>query len=122
MAREYLLTQIDHKFGRMNQNSIYEVHFLDLSDLETYVTIVDESFRNFTRSNWNNLVYGDTPYGIYTGLVRTAKKTRSGTSIISADSYPQIIAHCTRDEVIAIIEYKLKELDALLTDNHAATA
>ena len=111
MAREYLLTKIEHKFGTKNQNSIYDIHWFDLTDSELYVTIVDESYRNFVRSNWNQMVYGDTPYGIYTGLVRTARRTRDGTLVISADSHPQQLMPLTRDEMIAILEWKLKELE-----------
>lgn len=112
MARQYLLTKIEHEFGKLNSNSIHRIYFLDLEDMEEYVTIVDESFRNFTRSNWHTLCYyQDTPYGIYTGLVRTAKKTKAGTPVISADSYPQMIEPLTREELIAVIEFKIIEME-----------
>lgn len=114
MARQYLLTRIEHEFGRLNSNSIHRIYWLDLEDMEEYVTVVDESYRNFTRSGWHALCYySDTPYGIYTGLVRTAKKTRAGVSVISADSYPQLIEPLTRDELIAVIEFKILELETV---------
>lgn len=114
MARQYLLTKIEHEFGKLNSNSIHKIYFLDLEDMQEYVTIVDESFRNFTRSNWHTLCYyQDTPYGIYTGLVRTAKRTKAGVPVISADSYPQMIEPLTKDELIAVIEFKILELETV---------
>ena len=113
MARQYLLTRIEHDVGNLNLTTIHRIYWLDLEDLEEYVTVVDESYRNFTRSNWHNLCSDSTtPYGIYTGLVRTARRTRAGVRVVSADSYPQRIEPLTRDELIAVIEFKILELDA----------
>jgi hypothetical protein len=112
MARQYLLTRIEHDVGTLNLTRIHRIYWLDLEDLEEYVTVVDESYRNFTRSGWHTLCLDSTtPYGIYTGLVRTRRRTRAGVRVVSADSYPQRIEPLTRDDVIARIESKIVKLE-----------
>ena len=104
MAKEYLLVDISTKNStRGTGDYIYEVDFIDLDDFEYYTTTVDPTMRNWTRCNWNTICYGDIPYGVYTGLIRTAKKTKENTRVISADSYPQCLSPLSADETTELV-------------------
>jgi hypothetical protein len=107
---EYLLTDIVRKIGSYNQSFIYDITFVDLVDLQVYMCVVDESFRNYTRSGWHNLVHGDVPYGLYAGLRRTAGRDRDGLPIISADSHPALIEPLTEAEIFRILTIRQEQL------------
>jgi hypothetical protein len=74
------------------------------------MTVVDETMRNFQRSHWDTIVAGSIPYGLYSGLRRTAKKDKDGLPVISADSHPQLIDPMTLDEVTRYIEIRQEQL------------
>lgn len=117
MAKEYLLTDIRTKHSKRGTGDyIYEVEFLDIDDLHVYVSVVDPTMRNWTRCNWELICEGEIPYGAYSGLIRTARKTQEGISVISADSYPQLICPMTEQELIDVIQYRKIEL---ITKNKA---
>jgi hypothetical protein len=107
---EYILSHIEPKLGHLNNTRIYDITFVDLVDLQVYMCVVDESYRNFTRSHWDTIVTGSIPYGLYTGLRKTAKKDREGLSVISADSIPQLIEPMTEREVFRVLEIRSQQL------------
>ena len=111
MAHEYLLLDVTRKTSKRGTGDyIYEVSFVDLDDLQDYVTIVDPTMRNWTRCNWQLICEGTTPYGAYSGLIRTARKTQQNTPVISADSYPQLICMMTANEIVKVIEHRTLQL------------
>ena len=83
---------------------------MDLVDLQVYMCVVDESYRNFIRSHWDTIVTGDIPYGLYAGLRKTARKDHDGLPVISADSMPQLIEPMTEDEVFRVLEIRSEQL------------
>lgn len=107
---EYILTDITAKHGRMNQSMIFDITFVDLVDLQVYMCVVDESYRNYTRSGWHNIVAGSIPYGLYTGLRKTAKRDKDGLPVISADSHPALIDPMTESEVYHVLEIRAEQL------------
>ena len=109
---EYLLTDITRKIGSRNQSFIYDVTFVDLVDLQVYMCVVDESYRNYIRSGWHNIVLGSIPYGLYTGLRKTARLDRDGLPVISADSYPALIEPLTETEIFNILTVRQEQLTA----------
>ena len=107
---EYILTDITPKLGHLNNTYIYDITFVDLVDLQVYMCVVDESYRNFIRSHWDGIVTGHIPYGLYTGLRKTAKKDKDGLPVISADSLPQLIDPMTEDEIFNILTIRQEQL------------
>jgi len=105
MTREYILSDIEKKIGHKHNTWIWDITWIDPEDLEIYTTVVDESMRNYTGSGWDQIVHGAVPYGIYTGLRRTARQNQDHLRVISADSHPQLTAPMTLDEVFRIVEY-----------------
>ena len=110
---EYILTDITPKIGSKHNSYIWDITFVDLVDLQVYMTVVDESMRNFTRSRWDSIVTGPIPYGLYTGLRRTARKDKDGLPVISADSHPQLIDPMTEAEVFHVLEIRQQQLGLL---------
>jgi hypothetical protein len=116
MAREYLLVDINTKLSKRGTGDyIYEVGFVDLEDLCYYVSVVDPTMRNWTRCNWELICTGSIPYGAYTGLIRTERRTQQNTPVISADSYPQMITPLSESDIIDILQYRQIEI---LTNPH----
>lgn len=107
---EYILTDITRKEGKLNYSDIWEITFVDLVDLQVYATVVDSTYRNYTRSGWHNLVNGPVPYGLYTGLRKTAKRDKDGLPVISADSHPALIEPLTESEVFYVLQTRQEQL------------
>lgn len=92
--KQYLLIEMTKAASKINAGAT--VHRLvwvcmDAADehyLEMYETCVDDSMRNFTRSGWDQIIAAKYPWGVYSGLIRTARTNRQGTNVISADSHP----------------------------------
>jgi len=107
---EYILADIERKIGTRHNTWIYDITWVEPLTLDVFMTVVDESMRNFTRSHWDVIVAGDIPYGIYAGLRVTARRDRIGLAVISADSIPQMIAPMTHSEVERYIEIRQDQL------------
>ena len=110
MTREYILSDIEKKIGTRHNTWIWDITWVELDTLEVYMTVVDESMRNYTRSGWDRIVHGAIPYGSYTGLVRTARTDKSGLRVISADSHPQLVTPLTTHEIELLIEHQQQRL------------
>ena len=110
MAREYILSDIEKKIGSKNNSWIWDITWVELETLDVYMTVVDETMRNYTRSGWDRIVTGAIPYGSYTGLIRTARRDRTGLRVISADSYPQLVTPLTTHEIDLLIDHQQHEL------------
>lgn len=113
MAREYILSDIERKIGTKHNTWIWDITWVELDTLDVYMTVVDESMRNYERSGWNNIVNGDIPYGSYTGLIRTARTDKNGLKVISADSHPQLVTPLTVREIEQLIEYQQQHIAEL---------
>ena len=107
---EYILADIERKIGTKHNTWIYDITWVEPVTLDVFMTVVDESMRNFTRSHWDVMVTGDIPYGIYAGLRITARRDRVGLAVISADSIPQMITPMTQLEVERYIEIRQDQL------------
>jgi len=96
--------------GIKNYADIYEITWVDIESLEVLMTIVDSTYRNYTRSHWDQIVTKENPLGIYTGLRRTAQTTQDRLTIISADSYPSLVEPLTEAEVVDILQVRQEQL------------
>ena len=110
MAREYILSDIEKKIGSKNNSWIWDITWVELATLDVYMTVVDETMRNYTRSGWDNIVRGAIPYGSYTGLIRTARTDKNGLRVISADSHPQLVTPLTTTEIELLIDHQQQQL------------
>jgi hypothetical protein len=110
---ECILTEIEQKEGKLNQSIIYVFHWIDCETYDRYETIVDTTYRNYTRCKWNEIISSSKPLGIYGNLRITPAKTKRGKVIINADSKPEKITDMTMDEIIEVVEirtqYDIKE-------------
>jgi hypothetical protein len=113
--KQYLLVNIEQDLSKLNGSVFWRLTFLDLDDYSQWETAIDPSYRNFTRSNWDHVVYDTEPFGIYEGLIQTARKTLDGTGVLTADSYPAKIACVASHEEI------MQVLESLLQASHPHT-
>lgn len=107
---DYILADIERKIGTKHNTWIYDITWVEPETLDVFMTVVDESMRNFTRSHWDIIVTGHIPYGIYAGLRVTARRDQIGLAVISADSIPQMITPMTHNEVEQYIEIRQDQL------------
>jgi len=110
MAREYILSDIEKKIGSKNNSWIWDITWVELETLDVYMTVVDETMRNYTRSGWDQIVTGAIPYGSYTGLIRTARTDKNGLRVISADSHPQLVTPLTTRDIELLIDHQQQQL------------
>lgn len=106
----YILSDIQQRLGHINGTQIWEITWVDPEDLAVLTTTVDESYRNYRRNHWDVMVSGAIPYGLYQGLVKTLRQDRDRLSVLSADSYPQLIEPMTAREVEQFIEIRQQDL------------
>jgi len=108
--KNYLLTKITGKLGKLNGSQIYTLTFVDADTLDTLECVVDTTYRNYTRSRWNEVIDNEL-YGMYTNLVRSSSKTSKGKQVINADSYPQLEERNTQSELEDYIKAKRKQIN-----------
>ena len=113
MARkQYLLVNIEEDLSKLNGSVYWRLTFLDLDDYSTWETTVDHSYRNFSRCGWDSIINDSRPFGIYEGLRQTARKTRDGNGVLTADSRPDKIACVdSHEEIFTILEELQREAE-----------
>jgi len=103
MSNEYILVERTSRQGR-NGVTFWRFTFYCLSDGLFYETTVDNTYDNFRKSGWDHLADDPCPWGVYTGLTRTKRRTREGMPVITADSLPRIQTRCeSQEEAIAVV-------------------
>lgn len=102
MAKQYVLTDITRKLGRLNESDIWDLTWLDTDELKIYMMVVDSSYRNY--SKWQYIIDNNC-LGIYAGLKRTNRQDHDGVDVMSADSQPQLVSLSTEDEIFKIVEW-----------------
>ena len=106
MSNLYALIDVQEKQSRINPGAlVYQLKWIDLDTLAIYTTAVDTSYRNYTRSHWDQYIRDPITWGIYSGLKRSARQDQHGGIVISADSHP----HCeyiflTQNQSIEFVE------------------
>jgi hypothetical protein len=93
MARQYILSEVESQPSR-NGTTMWRLRFTDIDNLEQVDMTVDSTYRNFTRSGWDHVVRDPEPWGVYEGLRRTSRKTRTGRTVVSADSGVCLVFRC----------------------------
>jgi len=110
MAKTLILADVTTKIGHLNGTYIHDVTLLDPVDLQLHTCVVDESYRNYTRSGWDKILERPIQYGLYGGLRETKKTNKEGFPVISADSRPLLIEPLTQADVELVIEVRKEDL------------
>ena len=103
MTNEYILVNIEEGRSQLNGGRYWRLTFVSIDDGLTYEMTVDPTYNNFKKSGWDHVVQDDYPFGIYTGLKQTKKKTARGTPVVSADGAARIVYRCADDAELARI-------------------
>lgn len=109
MALEYLLVDVTEGRSQLNGGRFWRLTFVAIEDGQTYEMTVDPAYDNFKRNGWDHVVGDEYPYGVYTGLRRTARKTSRGTPVISADGQARMVYRCANDAELARLVELLTE-------------
>ena len=101
-TRTLVLVKRSDRYSPINTGMFIEYTFFDVDTGDLLVTNIDSNYRNF--NNWYTIVNNPEPWGIYSNLVVTNKRTKKGLKIVSADSYPQLEELATIDQIIELIK------------------
>ena len=102
--KQLILADITAKTGRLNEDLIYDITFVCPETLDIFMTVVDSTYKNYTRNHWDQIVRDPEPFGLYSGLRVTDKQDKAGTRVITADSKPHKMMDLSQAEIIAVIE------------------
>lgn len=90
MTQEYILLDIEQRRG-FNGVDFYRLTFQHLDTNQIVEMTVDRTYKNFHSSGWNHVIDDPCPWGVYTDLKQTRRTTRSGHSVVTADSPARIL-------------------------------
>lgn len=108
---KYILIERTSQRSVQNGVTMWRLTFYCLDDGLLYEMTVDPTYRNFRKKGWDHVVESDNPWGVYGNLTRTARETREGTPVLTADSQPELIYRCEdRDEAAAMMQLNEEEL------------
>jgi hypothetical protein len=86
----YILIDRRSQPGR-NGTQMWRLTWWCIDDDTAWEMTVDSSYRNFRQSGWDHVVNHDCPWGVYSGLQRTGRRTAAGTGVLTADSPADLI-------------------------------
>ena len=102
----YVLVDRKQSWSSINSCEMYRFTWISLSTFDVYETTVDPSYGNWTTRGWQHLSLTDTPWGVYTGLKPTKKRTKSNVQVITADSKPQLLVSCESQDLACDVVMK----------------
>ena len=85
---KYILIGKTAEHSRLNDCPMWRITWYCVDDRTIWEMTVDETYRNW--SQWRDFVTGNT-WGIYTNIKRTAKTTRAGMQVATADRRPDLV-------------------------------
>jgi hypothetical protein len=89
----WILTDRESRSGR-NGVEITILTFQNILTNQVAEMTLDPTYRNYHRSGWNHVVQHSCPWGIYQNLKLTARTTREGRPVLTADSAADIVYRC----------------------------
>ena len=89
-AQEYVLIERHSQPGR-NGVTMWRLVFYSLATGDICEMTLDSSYRNFRRSGWEHVVEDPSPWGAYTDLRRTQRRTRQDRPVLTADSPARLV-------------------------------
>ncbi|CAB5207130.1 hypothetical protein UFOVP180_31 [uncultured Caudovirales phage] len=111
----YLLESIDETLGYSSNTVRITLHWREVDTLDSYITTIDPSYKNYTSVGWKHFLKDPEPWGVYTGMVVSKRSSKRGEGILDADSLPLLHEALTRREVQEYI--KLRE-QAIAQEQH----
>ena len=97
----HILTQVSFRErSPRSGHPTYHLVWIDYDTLETLVTDVDTTMRNYLLKGWRQVLQQPEPLGLYTNLEVT-RRTSNGLRVITADSRPVQAGVLTPDEIQA---------------------
>ena len=83
-TEHYVLIDIEPQLSRFG-NTMWRLTFHCIEDGRDYEMTVADNFDNFRDQGWDHVVTHDQPWGIYTNLHRTSRRSDSGAQVLTAD-------------------------------------
>lgn len=103
-----VLVAIEELHSTLNLGRYYRIEWLDVDTCQILQTSVDSQYNNYR--HWRTIVENNhIPYGIYSNLILTDKRTRSGYGVISADSIAHLDEELTPEQVELLVEALVEE-------------
>lgn len=101
---EYVLINKE-QFRSRTGARMWRITWVCLDDLTHWETSIAEDMDNFLNRGWRSVCNNPDPWGIYTGLKRTTKTSKSGVPIITADSKQKLLQGIDTQEIaIQLVE------------------
>lgn len=97
----WILADCAENRSQLNGGRFWRLTFVNADTGETTEMTVDPAYNNFKKAGWDHVVADAYPYGIYSGLKRTKKKTKRGVPVVSADGPARLIYRCENDDELA---------------------
>jgi len=111
MAKKYVLVERNSQPSR-NGVTMWRLTFYCLDDGSLWEMTVDSSYRNFRRQGWDHVVEADNPWGIYKGLKRTQRMTKTNMPVLTADGMAELIYRCEdQAQARALVELNEEEIN-----------
>lgn len=111
MSKKYILVERNSQPSR-NGVTMWRLTFYCLDDGSLWEMTVDPTYKNFRRSGWDHIVESECPWGVYTGLRRTRRITRTNMPVLTADGLPELIYRCEdQAQARALIELNEQEIN-----------
>ena len=107
MSKKYILVERNSQPSR-NGVTMWRLTFYCLDDGSLWEMTVDSSYRNFRKQGWDHVVESDNPWGIYKGLKRTQRMTKTKMPVLTADGQAELIYRC-EDQAQARVLIELNE-------------
>ena len=111
MAKKYVLVERNSQPSR-NGVTMWRLTFYCLDDGSLWEMTVDSSYRNFRKQGWDHVVEADNPWGIYKGLKRTQRMTKTNMPVLTADGMAELIYRCEdQAQARALVEINEEEIN-----------
>jgi hypothetical protein len=110
--KKYILTDIDETLGYSSNTVRITLTWRDIDTLDTYITTIDPSYRNYKSVGWHHFLKDSEPWGVYYGMVASKRASKRGEGILDADSLPQLDEHLSKQDVEDYVRWRQQQLDA----------
>jgi hypothetical protein len=102
----YLLEDIDETLGYSSNTVRITLTWREVDTLDTYITTIDPSYKNYTSVGWKHFLKDPEPWGVYHGMVASKRASKRGEGILDADSLPSLHESLTKREVAEYIKIR----------------
>jgi len=101
-----VLVKRNDRYSPINTGMYINLTWFDADTGTLLECAIDSNYRNF--NNWRKITDDPEPWGIYSHLAVTKKRTKEGLYVISADSYPQLVERATIEQIVELMKIVLE--------------